>query len=232
MDKDLTQDKKEDLTPENPVAQSQKETKNISAEEVKKESVHEEKDKKEQKKEKKELKKSLKKPKKKQKADYVNFLLILAIFLLLTIIITPPILRVLMPKLEITKPIDKEKSIILACSAINIQEQYKITSRTKYVDNKPIQNIITYKKASNEELESASKNSSVTTTSVTSEINLFQEIRGVAISSNQDSTIVTIYDYVAKKNTGNSNFMNYFQNIDSQKTFYTNMGYTCEEISN
>ena len=202
----------------------------ISAEAVKKESVKAEKSKKEQKKEAKELKKSIKKKKKRLKPNFINFLLILVIFLSLTFIITPPTLRKLMPKIDITKPSKLENTKILSCSAINIQEKYKIVSRTKYVSDETIQNIITYTKIEDSKLESEKQNNTLTNISPSEEVNKFSRIRGILIDNKNSSTIVTIYDYVAKKNTNNPSFIKYFQAKDKQQAFYTGMGYTCEEL--
>lgn len=202
----------------------------ISAEDVKKESVKAEKDKTEQTKEGKALKKSIKKKKKRLKPNIINFLLILVIFLSLTFIITPPTLRKLMPKIDITKPSKLENTKILSCTAINIQEKYKIVSRTKYVSNETIQNIITYTKIEDNKLEIETQKNTQTSISPSEEINKFRRIRGVSIDNKNSSTIVTIYDYVAKKNTNNPSFIKYFQTKDKQQAFYTGMGYTCEEL--
>ena len=203
--------------------------KTISADEVKKESInHQEKTKEEAKKEKKELKKSLKKKKKKEKADFVNFLLILAIAFLLIIIIAPPTLRKLMPEQQ-NKPIEiEDDSIILSCTGVNQQELYKINSRIKYVDGEILQNIITYTRIDTLDLEKEINNYSLTTVSALYQIDFFREIKRINISTNGNKTVVSIYDYVAENNTSNFEFMNHFQEREAQQAFYESVGYKCE----
>lgn len=203
----------------------------ISADEVKKESINRiEKDKKTIKKEKKEIKKSLKKPKKKQKSNFINFLLILAIFLLSTIIIAPPTLRKLMPKKVIVEKGENDQNIILSCTALNINEQYKINSRTKYVNGITKQNIITYNKLTFEELAKEISHTPSTTVNPTIELEFFKKVNGINIKNNQSNTVVSIYDYTVKRNTSNFRFVAYFQELESQKTFYTSQGFSCTEI--
>lgn len=232
MDKEKIEEK--NITPEEMSNSTSLEEKNngpktISAEEVKKQSVKAEKDKKTQRKERRELKKKLRKNKKKEKSDFINFLLIFAIFILLSIIITPPILRKLMPKLSITKPTDDQKMTVLVCTAYNIEEQYKITSRSKYIDDNLLQNIITYEKINPENIATI-PDDKITTLSVPSyELSFFRTIRGIDISPKGATTIVTIYDYVANKYSANKQLKNHFQPKEQQKTYYTGMGYTCEE---
>ena len=203
--------------------------KTISADEVKKESInYQEKTKEEAKKEKKELKKSLKKKKKKEKADCVNFLLILAIAFLLVIIIAPPTLRKLMPEQQ-NKPIEiEDDSIILSCTGVNQQELYKINSRIKYADGEILQNIITYTRIDTLDLEKEINNYSLTTVSALYQIDFFRKIKRINISTNGNKTVVSIYDYVAKNNTSNFEFMNHFQEREAQQAFYESVGYKCE----
>lgn len=229
MDKDNVEEKKTETTSQTPEKNTGPKT--ISAEDVKKESVKAEKDKKTQKKEKKELKKSLKKKKKKEKTDFVNILLIFAIFLFLIIIITPPVLRKLMPKLEEIKPGEKENAIILACTAYNKEEQYEITSRSKYVNEVLTQNIVTYKKVDPEKLTTIPANKITTISIPSSEIAFFKTIRGIDISEKSSMTVITLYDYIADKYSANRDLNKYFQSKEQQKSFYTSMGYTCEEIT-
>ena len=232
MDKEKIEEK--NITPEEvsnstPPEENSSGPKTISAEEVKKQSVKAEKDKKTQKKERKELKKALRKKKKREKSDFINFLLIFAIFILLTIIITPPVLRKVMPKLSLEKPNDDKNIIVLACNAYNIEEQYEITSRSKYVDDVLLQNIITYKKINPEDLSSIPANK-ITKLSVPSlELSFFRAIRGIDISEKDTKIIVTIYDYVANKYSANKKLNNHFQPKEQQKAYYTGMGYICEE---
>lgn len=218
------------LTPTTQSSQaSVEEPKAISAEDVKKESLQL-KDENTLRQEKKELKKSLKKKRKKQRLDYTNFLLILAIFLLLVVIISPPILRIVMPKQKVITNKENKKIIILSCTGLNQSEQYKITSRTKYENNDPKQNIITYTKLTADELSIEINKTPVINTSSSQELSFFQTIRGLNISESKNNKVVTITDYLAERNTGNFEFMNYFQKLELQKTFYINQGYSCEEI--
>lgn len=205
--------------------------KTITADEVKKESIQMPNEtKSELKAKKKALKKSLKRPKQKQKTDYINLLLALAICFLFLIIIAPPILRKTMPKTVIIPNTKNENAIILSCVGINAEEQYKINSRTKYIDEDIKQNIITYTKLTNEELANEIKVNPIISASANNEIVFFQTIKELNIDINQSTTVVSIQDYAANKNTSNFNFMYYFQEKEKQKAFYTSQGYSCTEI--
>lgn len=205
--------------------------KTINADEVKRESIQmPNKTKQELKEEKKALKRSLKKKKQPQKTDYTNSLLILAICLLVIVIIAPPILRKLMPKIDIPQKTNNETTVILSCVGVNTEEKYRVNSRTKYVDDNIKQNIITYKKLTEEEVALEIKNTPTISISPTSEISFFQTIKGLNIDFSQDKVIVSIQDYSANKNTSNFKFMNYFQEKETQKKFYTSQGFSCEEI--
>ena len=176
----------------------------------------------------KKMKKNFKKTKFRKKADIINFLLILAIFILAIFIIAPPVLRKLMPQQY--KPIisGSKDTIILSCTAINKDEKYKIVSRSKYTKNNLVQNIITYQYLGDNQLDT--KTNAITNLSVNEEINFFKKIRGVIVNSQNNTTIISIYDYVALKNANNDIFMQYFQEKEKQRKFYEQRGYTCEEI--
>lgn len=171
-----------------------------------------------------------KRPKPKQKVDYINSLLFLAICLLFLIIITPPILRKLMPKNIITQNNKNESIIILSCIGINTEEQYKINSRTKYINKSIKQNIITYTKIPDEELSDEIKTSPPVNVSANNEIAFFKTIKGLSIDTKQNTIVVSIQDYIANKNTSNFKLMYYFQEQEKQKDFYTSQGYFCKEI--
>lgn len=207
--------------------------KTISADEVRNESFQlYKKNQEEEKKRLKEFKKSLKKPKEKKKSDYVNSLLVLTICLLFIFIIAPPILRKLMPKQVISENEKNKNAIILACTGINQTEQYKITSRTKYIDGKIKQNIITYTKLTDTELLGTANSNPQISISPSNEISFFQTVSGVNIDNNGKTITVLIHDYTAERNTSNFRFMNYFQELKSQKSFYESQGYKCQELEN
>ena len=207
--------------------------KTISADEVRNESFQlDKKNQEEEKKRLKELKKSLKKPKEKKKSDYVNILLVLTICLLLIVIIAPPVLRKLMPKQVISENEKNKNAIILICTGINQTEQYKITSRTKYIDGKIKQNIITYTKLTDAELVAEANSNPQIAINPSSEISFFQTVSGISIDNNGKTITVSIHDYTAERNTSNFRFMNYFQELEYQKSFYGSQGYKCQEIKN
>lgn len=166
----------------------------------------------------------------KYKIDYVDIALGIVICLLTLIIISPPLLRKFVPKASVVE--NEKKAIILSCSGINEEEKYKITSRTKYIDSTTVQNIISYSKLSDEELEKEAVKLPKVNTKPSTEIAFFTSISGININYTNTTTTVTIHDYTAEKNTSNFTFMNYFQDFSAQKNFYTANGYTCEEIKN
>ena len=147
---------------------------------------------------------------------------------LLVIIIAPPTLRKLMPEQQ-NKPIEiEDDSIILSCTGVNQQELYKINSRIKYADGEILQNIITYTRIDTLDLEKEINNYSLTTVSALYQIDFFRKIKRINISTNGNKTVVSIYDYVAKNNTSNFEFMNHFQEREAQQAFYESVGYKCE----
>ena len=166
----------------------------------------------------------------KYKIDYVDIALGIVICLLTLIIISPPLLRKFVPKSSIVE--NEKKALILSCSGINEEEKYKITSRTKYIDSTTVQNIISYSKLSDEELEKEAVKLPKVNTKPSTEIAFFTSISGISINYTNTTTTVIIHDYTAEKNTSNFTFMNYFQDFSAQKNFYTANGYTCEEIKN
>lgn len=164
----------------------------------------------------------------KYKIDYVDIALGIVICLLTLIIISPPLLRKFVPKASVVE--NEKKVLILSCSGINEEEKYKITSRTKYIDSTTVQNIISYSKLSDEELEKEAVKLPKVNTKPSTEIAFFTSILGININYTNTTTTVIIHDYTAEKNTSNFTFMNYFQDFSAQKSFYTANGYTCEEI--
>lgn len=164
----------------------------------------------------------------KYKIDYVDIALGIVICLLTLIIISPPLLRKFVPKASVVE--NEKKALILSCSGINEEEKYKITSRTKYIDSTTVQNIISYSKLSDEELEKEAVKLPKVNTKPSTEIAFFTSISGININYTNTTTTVIIHDYTAEKNTSNFTFMNYFQDFSAQKSFYTANGYTCEEI--
>lgn len=168
----------------------------------------------------------------KYKIDYVDIVLGIVICLLTLIIISPPLLRKFVPKATVVENKNEKKALILSCSGINEEEKYKITSRTKYIDSTTVQNIISYSKLSDEELEKEAVKLPKVNTKPSTEIAFFTSISGININYTNTTTTVTIHDYTAEKNTSNFTFMNYFQDLSAQKNFYIANGYTCEEIKN
>lgn len=166
----------------------------------------------------------------KYKIDYVDIALGIVICLLTLIIISPPLLRKFVPKASVVE--NEKKALILSCSGINEEEKYKITSRTKYIDSTTVQNIISYSKLSDEELEKEAVKLPKVNTKPSIEIAFFTSISGININYTNTTTTVIIHDYTAERNTSNFTFMNYFQDFSAQKSFYTANGYTCEEIKN
>ena len=164
----------------------------------------------------------------KYKIDYVDIALGIVICLLTLIIISPPLLRKFVPKASVVE--NEKKALILSCSGINEEEKYKITSRTKYIDSTTVQNIISYSKLSDEELEKEAVKLPKVNTKPSIEIAFFTSISGININYTNTTTTVIIHDYTAERNTSNFTFMNYFQDFSAQKSFYTANGYTCEEI--
>jgi len=156
-------------------------------------------------------------------------LVILVIIILSLFIILPPVFRAYIPK-ESPKSEGKTQSNIkiLSCEKTSASEDYKIISRTRYKDNIPVQNVITYQKMSMQDVDSSSEeNLNIVDSTQIEELEIFKSIADIQITENEEKTIVVINSDLLEANRSNTQLSNYLQREGAQKRFYTNEGYIC-----
>lgn len=163
-----------------------------------------------------------------------NPVLVISVIIILSLfIILPPTLRSFYPK-PIDQPTDpKKKKIveILTCQKTSTQEQYKVNSKIKYVNQIAEENVITYTKiAADTEQQKVEEQAdlAISPKTIAEELALFQTIATLTVVNNDPETIVTITADDIAENDANSDFMNYLLPIEDQKVFYISQGYTCK----
>lgn len=148
--------------------------------------------------------------------------------LLLVPIVVPPVFRSLIPKEEVNEQIENKASIeLLKCKRVFLEELYEVNSSIRYMDGKISTNKIIYNK-----LESIPNNyvekEIVNPITVAEEIGYFSSLSSLNITTNESSTTVILNEESIRNNLNDANLTLYLQeDITNQKTFYENMGYTC-----
>lgn len=162
-----------------------------------------------------------------------KIILIILIIILSCFIILPPLLRITIADVNLTGKTNNENKnsdlLILSCEKYDSLTSTLITSRTRYKDNVPDQNFITYEKTiRNKDL--TSEIPSYKTAS--EEIDFFSKINGIEITETDTKTTVLISKYVVDMNQANFTLAKYFSSKDTQREFYEGQGYKCEETKN
>lgn len=148
--------------------------------------------------------------------------------LLLVPIVVPPVFRSLIPKEEVNEQIENKASIeLLKCKRVFLEELYEVNSSIRYMDGKISTNKIIYNK-----LDSIPNNyvekEIVNPITVAEEIGYFSSLSSLNITTNESSTTVILNEESIRNNLNDANLTLYLQeDITNQKTFYENMGYTC-----
>ena len=173
------------------------------------------------------------------KKEKSPILVILTIFFLSLFIILPPTFRKLVPKEEKKKTISKLTVVI--CNKMYTSELYRVNSKTKYDSDGTIVNTITYTvidasqiqqntEQSIENYEQVQENND-TTDSIAAELNYFKSIPNLDIVDSVGSTVVTINQREIDSHPTESKLISYLSdNPKSQKSFYEELGYTCNII--
>lgn len=169
-----------------------------------------------------------------KKIKPINVLLILIIIILLSFIILPPVLRATIKDVNLSDnntTIASNNLSVLSCQKLDTANLYKISSRSRYKDETLMQNTITYEKL--ESLtDTVSSNDKVSLKSPEEEIAFFSSINGISINTVDSTTRVTIIKAAVEANNANDTLLKYFNDKETQKEFYENQGYVCEEIKN
>lgn len=153
-------------------------------------------------------------------------LVVFCILILLMFIILPPVFRNYIPKEEKRDNIVKDKISILNCNRVFNDELYNVSSKTKYLNNSIVQNIITYQKLT-QITNDTNQNTAAKPITVAEEFGMLSKLNGVNIQTSDPNTIVIIDRNLIENNNTDQNLKNYFQDITNQKEYYEAMGYTC-----
>ena len=187
----------------------------------------------------------------KKKTEYSNMVVMMVIFLLALPIALPPFFRVMFPKEEVETV--KEKQVLLVCRKdVSNTEGYNVSSSTLYKNDVPQKNTINFLivtpesgdasaevqenmivepnivvQQNVEEGSTTEENTGTSQRTVNEEIAFFRGLEGVNFSENETSIVVTINGDSLSLNSDNLELSSYLTSLNSQKEFYTNMGYNC-----
>ena len=154
-------------------------------------------------------------------------LVIFCILLLLVFIVLPPFFRKYFPKKSISK-VNIETVELLKCNRFFKDEMYQVSANIRYIDSKIIMNQITYTKQDNIPDGYIEPTNIKNTITVNDEYTYLSSLNGLTPIDNSNSKIITINDSSIKNNINEIRLSNYYQkDINKQKKFYEDMGYTC-----
>ena len=164
-------------------------------------------------------------------------LVILTIFFLSLFVILPPIFRKALPKQEQLEKQTDNKLVILVCSNVFAEESYRVVSKTKYLNNNTISNVITYSKLVNEQnvptdtnVETSNTQESEKQNTVLNELKYFKSIPNLDIVDSNTNIIITINAKSIDNNPNEEQLKKYFNSITIQQKFYKDLGYKCNII--
>lgn len=154
------------------------------------------------------------------------------IIVLSLLIILPPMCRLLFPKTEKTTTKNNDKITILICRKNYLEEQITKTVEVRYINAKVNQTKITYTQMP---IAEYSMTNTTTNTDLlpSMELSYLQSLDGVAIEQTEEKTTIIINQDSIERNSSNSELKeNYFNDkLLSQKIYFTNNYYECEESS-
>lgn len=160
--------------------------------------------------------------------DKKSIKIIIGMFILLVIIIIPPVLRTLIPKSNTIVTIEKEDVITtLTCTKGFKTENIVATATITYKNNELLSNKITYNKVNTIDQED-----NINSILPSQEIEFFKGVNGIKIEENDESTTVTLDNNLLANNQSNSTLNNYLLKVNEEKTYYENQGYTCKKEAN
>lgn len=170
------------------------------------------------------------------KKEKSNFLVYLAMILLLTFIVVPPLFRVLIPKQSVpTNETAIDDIVLLNCNKTDSDGILSVMTSTRYRNgvfenntikftrnDTPIDDNITDENI-NESTEQVQEN---ITTTVASEYDSFMALTFLNPVVAENTTTITLTTELASQDE--TNFLNsYLQDVDNQKLYYESIGYTC-----
>lgn len=162
------------------------------------------------------------------KKERNKVVVVLCMILLLVPIILPPVFRKFIPKEEVNSQIENKSKIeLLKCRRVFLEELYEVNSSTRYMDGKISTNKIIYNKLITPPEDYVEKEM-INHTTVAEEFAYFSSLNNINIETNEKATTVILNKDSIRNNTTDANLTLYLQeDIVNQKSFYENMGYTC-----
>lgn len=190
------------------------------------------------------------------KKEKSPILVVMCIFFLLIFIVLPPVFRKLIPReVKIVQKKSTKSISILMCNKVDVVDKYNASIKMRYVNNKPISNIITYspikentEESNNEETNNQSTNDTTPTEtnsqeealsneesntklSASQEFNLLNSVPNINLTSNNGTNTFEIDTKLNKENPENEVLSKYFNNdINIEKDYYESIGYSCNIV--
>ena len=164
----------------------------------------------------------------KKKTDFRNILVYLCMILLVLVIVLPPVCRLVFKDTGTTG----DDSTTTTAAALICQRQvvytdvtYNITATTNYVNDDANQLSVRYAKTL------ANAASTIATNDIETEIATWQSVPGITSEVNGDVTRFVVSREFYDTNATTYPFLdNYFNDIDQEQDYYTNLGYQCQVI--
>lgn len=164
-----------------------------------------------------------------RKIHLVRVIILIVIFSLL--IILPPLFRVLFPNIEEAVASSRDRVTLLTCTKNYPLEHISVEVQVRYINTQIEQTRLVYK--NNSISDSASSNIAEEVGPAKEELAYFSSIPGIKIENLDDRTIVIIDQSVVDANPDNVDLKNnYFNNQKTtQRIYFTNLSYSCDETT-
>lgn len=159
-------------------------------------------------------------------------LVVSCIFLLLLLIVLPPVFRALIPDTSQYEDISatENKISLLQCSRTFSSELYQVNIKVKYLNQNIISNTITYTKLESlpENYQEVEANIPV---AVLEEYSYLSKLNGIQKQGEEPNPILVLTEEVITANSEDETVKLYFQeDISEQTNFYKQRGYSCNVI--
>ncbi len=169
------------------------------------------------------------------KKERKTSLVLFTIWLLLLVIVLPPIFRATIPRNDLNKDTPEVKKVLtlLNCERQVPNSYYTISSRLKYINGVAERNIIVYTKGQTLNEAATTGNASVAATTKTpkEEITFFKSIADLPVTEADTKTTIQITKELLKDDSMQEALKDYLQKMSDQQKFYQNQGYRCSVMS-
>lgn len=183
----------------------------------------------------------------KEKKEMSNVVVYFLIVFLLIFIVIPPVLRAFVPKREENVPsTPKEKIVLLTCNKTSEDQQYKINSKTKFLNGEAVNVLLTYQKpvssvpptpengkennTSGDDTVLPSENVEPIVTTEEAELDIFRNLKNATIVEDEAKFSITMNQETLSSNSDVEFLSNYFGLLSNQKKYYEGLGYICTKV--